>query len=464
MTDAVLVQYKNDRHVTSFSWSPKGKQLVLAFRDSTKEHFSQFKLPINEKDLTQNIPFDEVKKISLPNEFNGFYACNIHWISTFTFMAICYKPEENDSHYTLVKIPSNKATGADAIIKVSDLNCINIDSENQNMPIDVNYLSCDNVFFTYTNRSSQLALIGCQNVAEVSDFNRWGEIALEDDSNLWLPTITTNDQFAPICGFALAAGTDKQIRFSNSVVRGGTDRYYALVYTQHGHLTLFMCDYDENISSALFFPAPSKPATLIKPTVSSSVINQSSITNASSNLIKLLGDTPSSSLKPLATAFTSSSTFPSQSQTISFKASTTESLPLTLNSAVKDISFKPEAFNNNSSSNTNVKSIVPTKSNDTKTDQLVSNNQLYEEEIRKNVNEFSKEIETKISSQRKIITSDKIGSDEEFEMIKNEFNLIQNLLNNLTEQFEANKLEVDDLLVIISFSLFLIFIYSKFYI
>ena len=280
----ILTHYTTDRLVTAFAWSPKGKQIVVAFRQTAAAgaHFSQFKLTIDEKNLVQNIPFDEVKKVSLAvaqDDLRPFHVINICWLSTFVFAVVLYNGAEDATRYLIVSLPSAKATGEDALMKLLDFGCLNIDSTTA-AAVEVNLQQLENVIFTTSSRSGSVALLACPSPGDIAAYSRWGEVAQEDDASLVLPTFAHDsgeeDSFATVRGLALTRGTARQFRFSSSEVKGGPGRPLALTYNAAGQLTLFLVDYEPGglAAGGAFLSAPAPPPTApTKPVVSPAVVN-----------------------------------------------------------------------------------------------------------------------------------------------------------------------------------------------
>lgn len=470
----VLANYSTPRHVTSFAWSPKGKQIVVAFRDASFSHFSQFKLPINENNLVQNTPFEEVKKINLTDEFKGYYVTNICWLSTFNFIIVCHNVEENDTRYMLVSIPSAKATGDDAIMKIVDFSCINIDSTDENV-LEVNLLQLENIIFTYTNRSSNFGLLGCPTINDVGKYSKWAEITLEDTSTLCLPALG-DESYVSIRGLAFAPGTQKQLQFASSISKGGPERHFALTYNAFGHLTLFMCDF-ETPESANFLKIPTAPATLIKPNVSPNVQNQAVVPNLpiQSNIM------PIAMQKPPASTGSILSQALSNSSNLSFAAKST------FNFAPTNLPDSQPSLSDNTAASVNT--VLPKK--DSALASLLANtsgsakppqtspsfqvsgltqqpkqppqalsattlpkekaepnmDQLYMEEIKSNIDEFDKEFKLNVRSLKTILSGTDIGTSDQFEKIKYEFDFINRMLENLAEQFTSLNVDINELQV-----------------
>src|SRR5699024_10734836 len=117
-----------------------------------------------------------------------------------------------------------------------------------------NFVHLDNILFTYTNRSSSVALLGCPTINDIGSYTQWGEIELEDVASLMLPDLKSNDSFVAIRGLGFAPGTEKQFQFP-PIVKGGPDRHFVLTYNSMGHLNLFMCDF-ESAENSTFLRMP----------------------------------------------------------------------------------------------------------------------------------------------------------------------------------------------------------------
>lgn len=457
----ILAHYITPRHVTSFAWSPKGKQIVVAFRDTTQSYFSQFKLPIDEKNLVQNIPFDEVKKINLIDDLRGFHVINICWLSTFNFVVICYSPAENSTRYLLVSMPSAKATGNDAIMKIVDYGCLNIDSTDANV-IEVNLQQLDNIIFTYTNRSSNIALLACPSSTDIGTYNKWCEVSLEDDASLVLPTFGTDD-FAIVRGLAFAHGTAKQFRFTSSEVKGGPERPFVLTYNANGHLTLFLCDYESGSNSAGFLRVPSPPTTLLKPIVSSSVQNQASTHTPAPSFaqqnaggVSLFGSLSSTPNKAAANnAALNFNTPPSantQSQTanqasggsLASLLASTESPKATPPPQQQRQQFPQPVYEPISPVEEAPRPQVQQQSQAKEPENLDA---LCAEECRLNMEQFSQELDSLMKSIKSTLTSSNIGSSEQFDKLKCEFQFIEGMLETLNSQYNAFNVDINELQV-----------------
>lgn len=410
----------NNNNVTSFSWSPKGKQIVVAFASS---QFSQFKIQIDDKHLVQSTPLTLAKKVDLPNEFRDYKIINICWISTFNFLIVGYKQENSDSCYMLVSIPSAKATGADAVMKIVDFGCINMESIKNDYPFEVDFHHLDNFIITYTNKSFNFSSLGCLNSSETSSYIKWSEVNLDDDNCLMIPM--SKDDFILPRGLALTRGTSQVFKFG-SMQKGGIDRNFAIVYSQLGQVTLFLIDFDKQ--SIINLPKL-QANNAVKPVVAS--------LNENSN--KILS-TISQSLVP-------SKSIPHQSS-----LSQLENQP----STVPIATVQNNVTSRNQLESTNTASTIPNSqlnassepvTNKQDPDPEIKLDKFYVDEIVSNMKEFGIELKLLIKSQKNVMSKCLIGSSEDFEKIMSETQQSQLILDELTDEYLSLNTDVNNLQV-----------------
>lgn len=403
------------QNVTSFCWSPKGKQIVVGF-DTGK--FSQFKIQINDKCLVQNTPFTLAKSIDLPPDFATFKIGNICWLSTFNFIVVCHKSD--DVRYLLVSIPSAKATGAAAVMRVVDFGCINIESVKNGFPFEVDFMHLDNLLFTYTNKSFNFALLGCQSVAEVGSSDKWFEMALEDDNGLMVPLIT-GTEFIPSRGITVTRGTHRTFK-SGTMDKGGPNRHFALVYDLHANLTLFLVDFDDPKSETIL-NIPKPPASVLKPVVQS-------IAPVANNPVPKPPPVQSNQIKQSSVTFA--------------QATATVAPPISKPATVEAKQAMPEANEANQST------IGDSTNPEQKKRKEADLSKLYVEEILANIKEFQAEIESFIKNQ-KAQHSSSIGSSEEFERIHCDSEQSKQILEEVRAEYVNLNSDVNNLHVRIAF-------------
>ncbi|OTF75624.1 nuclear pore complex protein nup214-like protein, partial [Euroglyphus maynei] len=247
----------NDCNVSTFCWSPKGKQIVISHNAA---NFVQYKLQLNEQNLVLSNGLQETKRIQLPESFQSFRVSNIFWLSTFNFVIIGRNDEDGESCFILVSIPSSKATGADAVIKIVDFGRLILESPTEsNESFEGNIYPLENLIFFFTNKSSDFAIIGSTS-PELTVADNWSEITNDDNYRLMF---SEADESLQIRGLSFAHGTQKQFQLSTSIIKGGIHQPFVLAYNSHGHLTLFLIDYE---NGSEFIKVPTVPKC-VKPQV-----------------------------------------------------------------------------------------------------------------------------------------------------------------------------------------------------
>ena len=439
-TVVVLSQMNsNDCNVSTFCWSPKGKQIVISHGAAS---FVQYKFQLNDQNLVLSNGLQETKRIQLPESFQCFHVKNIFWLSTFNFVIIGRYDENSESCYLLVSIPSSKATGADAVMKIVDFGRLILESPTEmNEPFEGNIYPLENLIFMFTNKSSEFAIIGSVS-PELTAADNWSEITNDDNYRLMF---SEADESLQIRGLSFAHGTPKQFQLSTSVVKGGINQPFVLAYNSYGHLTLFLIDY-ENGSD--FIKVPTVPKC-VKPQAPSPVTasNLKPPSKPDPMPITLKSSTSSSLLvkannQSLPTSTAASNIGSNQTTTLEFYSK--QNLLSTSSSGLDQKSLAPESIQYAKSKETQLQRQQLQK----KENEIVRNiEDLYYEEILTNIKEFDHQLRQSMHSLRNLLRKTAIGTNEKQERIKFESKFITEMLENILSSYGSLNLDVNDLQV-----------------
>nr|XP_027199363.1 nuclear pore complex protein Nup214-like [Dermatophagoides pteronyssinus] len=437
-TVVVLSQMNsNDCNVSTFCWSPKGKQIVISHGAAS---FVQYKFQLNDQNLVLSNGLQETKRIQLPESFQCFHVKNIFWLSTFNFVIIGRYDENSESCYLLVSIPSSKATGADAVMKIVDFGRLILESPTEmNEPFEGNIYPLENLIFMFTNKSSEFAIIGSVS-PELTAADNWSEITNDDNYRLMF---SEADESLQIRGLSFAHGTPKQFQLSTSVVKGGINQPFVLAYNSYGHLTLFLIDY-ENGSD--FIKVPTVPKC-VKPQAPSPVTasNLKPPSKPDPMPITLKSSTSSSLLvkannQSLPTSTAASNIGSNQTTTLEFHSK--QNLLSTSSSGLDQKSLAPESIQYAKSKETQLQRQQLQK----KENEIVRNiEDLYYEEILTNIKEFDHQLRQSMHSLRNLLRKTAIGTNEKQERIKFESKFITEMLENILSSYGSLNLDVNDL-------------------
>lgn len=435
-------------YVSTFCWSPKGKQIVIS--DGTAS-FVQYKFQLNEQNLVLSNGLQETKKIQLPESFQRFRVSNIFWLSTFNFVIISRNDEADETCFILVSIPSSKATGADAVMKIVDFGRLIIECpEESNESFEGNIFPLENLIFFFTNKSNEFAMIGSTS-PELTVADNWSELTNDDGYRLMF---SEADQSFQIRGLSFAHGTPKQFQLSTSILKGGIHQPFALAYNSLGHLTLFLIDY-ENGSEFIKVPtAPKcvKPQVAVQqqPTPPVSTINlqlqpvpmpliQKSVTATTSSILiggnnqqQLFSTTTIGSNQTPKLEFNSKQNLFPSSSSMGFNQK-----PISPESD-KVLSMKSQEF----SKQTQLQQHQPQK----KEGEIVRNiEDLYSEEILNNIKEFDHQLRQSVHSLQTLLRKTTIGSNKKQDRLKFDSKFITEMLENISSSYGSFNHDVNDL-------------------
>lgn len=445
----ILFHLSSNANVSAFSWSPKGKQIVISNNNS---YFSQYKLQLNENNISQTAPFQEMKKFQLPETFSTYLIKNIFWITTFNFIVICRNQEDNDNSFLFVSVPSSKATNTQ--MKVVDFGRLIFESSESADPFESYIFFLENLVFFHISRSNEFGLIAC-NGNELNNCENWFEITLDDDYRL-----NMDDYSALIRGLNFIHGTPKQFTI-NQIVKGGLNRPFTLTYNSLGQLTIFLVDYENQINEK-FLKVPAAPKTTIKPQVSASMqsnieilptISNSPLTNTNTNVISnnqsIFGNISNQSLN-----VSSKPSLINAEATANLSTNDSINFTSTLPKNFSQVTTVDNNSNNSIESNVNALSVAgneektihnSNKDNDNDDSNI---NILYIKEIQLNIEEFDKHLKSEISKIKNSFNETEIGNKKDYENIKHESECIIKMLEELSSSYNAFNHDIKDLQVI----------------
>lgn len=426
----ILLDYLASEHnVTSFSWSPKGKQIVLGFKTPT---FAQYKFQLDEKSINQKITFAETKKTTLTElvNFGNYQIMNICWISTFVFLVVVHDADRDDTSYLIVSIPSQKAAAQGALTQIYNHMNINLDLGTDVLRVDC--LQLENLIFTLTSRSNEVALMGCPSIADMATPNKWATV--DTEKNL----ILGEDKV--VRGLAVTSGVEKYIQFGSNT-KGGPSTPLAVAYNNTGNITVFLCEGKEGTVNVSAPPAPLKPACFA---TASAPLPQQAAAATQPTFPSI--SSPVQQAEAPATTFshTTAQVFPTaQSTKQPSQPQSQISMPA---SATVQPTMQPKSVNEP------VASIPQPKTQATPSQSIDAQNASDEAayiatEVRSNMAEYEKEIKALKISIDNVLKNVTIGSPETFDSIKCSPELLDGVVEELSTQFaqinsEVNVLEV----------------------
>ncbi|KAF7487709.1 Nuclear pore complex protein [Sarcoptes scabiei] len=405
-------------NVSAFCWSPKGKQIVISFNNFV---LSQYKFQLGDsKDM--NSSFQESKRISLPENYHQFRIQNIHWMSTFNFLLICRNPDDTETSFLLMSIPSAKATGSDAVTKIVDFGRLIIETNETDDPFKSGLLSLENLIFAFTNRSSDFCLIGCNDQNALNVCENWFEIIIDDDYRLMF-----DDSSVTICGLSFISGISHQFKYS-SIMKGGPNRPLAITYDSLGHLTMFQVDY-ENVENENLLKVPVAAKTL-KPSADS-------LNSFAEKSTKTIENSFHSDVEKVIENSNSVTNFISAKSEQQVQQPVQQSLNPQFSISVNQPSQKQEqTFSAIKASNS---TLNEAEESDNRTKDLFC------EEIILNIDEFEKNLKSLKSSWNEVLHSSEIGDVKEQDKIRFETKFIDQMLNDISTSFEMMSNDVENL-------------------
>jgi hypothetical protein len=428
-TTTILSYMPSTNSAMSLCWSPKGKQIVIGFKNG---YFSQYKL-VNGQQL------QEVKKTVLPNNLTDYSVLSIKWIVSSLFAIACTKDlteSEKDTHIILVSTPSK------GLSQFVDFGAICLDNYEVNDSYRINLLHYENMILCSTSMSSEVAVIGCDSAKDISLPDNWCQWMLDDNSRIDLPMDRDgNDTF--IRGIAISKGTQNTFKISANEVYGGISCPLLLTYNSSGILLPYLI-----IENSGNLKVPEAP-NIVKPVINASITSSDLSTNTSIQ--------SSLSFNPQQTSVSPQLPVSKPSNIPSFGSPFTPVISSTSNESkpIQKVVQQQTVTATQISKQTNNQTISAPKSNivlsDLKQSQStvepekhfsvtetqvseVSANDLYMDAMNKQINEFNK-----IMSATKKKTSQfnaKIGEKEEQMKLRMDTRLIDEVLLEIKENFK----------------------------
>lgn len=421
-TTTILCYMSSPFNAMSLCWSPKGKQIVIGFKNG---YFSQYK-------IAQHL--QEVKRTVLVNNMNDYNVIAIKWIVSSLFAIACTKDvneSEKDTHIIVVSTPSK------GLAQFVDFGAICLDNFETNQIYRINLLHFENMILCSSSVASDVAVIGCDPSKDISSPDNWCQWMLDDSSRIDFPMDRDgNDTYSR--GFSISRGTQNTYKISSNEVYGGVNCPLLMVYNSSGLLLSYLIVVKSGDIKAP--EAPNIVKTTVKPSVTSqtttntSTPKQSSITfNPQKSSVITNPNIPSfgSPFTPIVSSTLTESkatTNPTQQQMLQMNQISrikTQSIP-TQQSLSEDIC----AQKSNSLNLTQID--INSETNDNSS--TLSANDLYRDAITEQINEFNKLMSAtkKKFSQIKA----KIGEKEEEVKLRKNTRLIEDVLEEIKENFK----------------------------
>ena len=243
-TSAQLADYFVNPGITSVSWSPKGKQVLMAKANGCITFYKHH----------NGTGFAEARNIAPPDELKSFSVSSIKWITSTVIMA-CFVDPNNDqdanTRYVLVTAPTK------SLPEYFDYGRIVMDMAEYKSS-DRNYTSSfsliGNMILATTSHSSEVSVIGCENVAASSHAAAWDQFILEDSSRIELPMSGSSDTFCRGSSFTLSSL--KPFRLNENEIYGGPGTPCLYILTSAGVICPYYVVHKKNLIQPL---APALP-------------------------------------------------------------------------------------------------------------------------------------------------------------------------------------------------------------
>lgn len=428
-TTTILSYMPSTYSPMSLCWSPKGKQIVIGFKNG---YFSQYKL-VNGQQL------QEVKKTVLPNNLTDYSVLSIKWIVSSLFAIACTKDlteSEKDTHIILVSTPSK------GLSQFVDFGAICLDNYEVNDSYRIHLLHYENMILCSTSMSSEVAVIGCDSTKDISLPDNWCQWMLDDNSRIDLPMDRDgNDTY--IRGIAISKGTQNTFKISANEVYGGVNCPLLLTYNSSGILLPYLI-----IENSGNLKVPEAP-NIVKPVINASI--------TSSDLSKNTSIQSSLSFNPQQTSVSPQLPVSKPSNISSFGSTFTPVISSTSNESkpIQKAVQQQTVTTTQISKQTNNQTISAPKSNVVLTDSKqshstvepekrfsvtetqvskVSPNDLYMDTMTKEISEFN---ELMSATKKKVSQSNaKIGEKEEQMKLRMDTRLIDEVLLEIKENFK----------------------------
>ncbi|RWS08127.1 nuclear pore complex protein nup214-like protein [Dinothrombium tinctorium] len=273
----ILAQYLMNSKVTSVSWSPKGKQLVVGKANGVLTQLKH----------TNGTTFQEAKHILPPKDFTCKVA-QVKWVLSSVF-AVAYVDDENmvalETKYSIVFAPPKKQPVFYDYGEVCLNNCLPTESK-QSYKIELcqigDFILCLSTF------SSEVGVIGAEGDASSSP-TMWKQFILEDSSRIELPMIIRDESFPR--GVSFFRNSTKVFVTSETERYGGEHCPLLIILTSTGILCPY---YFINKEKPLSVPAPLASQQLpynIVPTFSVSPQNTTRVNTEVSKPQKIVSQT-----------------------------------------------------------------------------------------------------------------------------------------------------------------------------